>query len=104
MAVLTDLLQRAEAAGIRFHLDEGDRIVASGPRDDERLIAELREYRGTILAILQGKACSRCAETGERLVGTYWTKWRQALCVACVPRVVAGFELNGWPSVRWEEP
>lgn len=97
------VIERAARAGIRLRLD-GEYVVASGPSaPDPNLVDEIRSHRAEVVAILQGRACENCGgEAGliERLVPTYWTMWRRALCPSCVGVLVQEFdEADSWPAV-----
>jgi hypothetical protein len=94
---LIGLIARVEEAGVRLRLDKDGQLRVWTPPGAEGLVAELRPHRETLVAILTGEACSRCGSTGTRLVQTYWTDWRQALCVECIPGAVAHFDQRGWP-------
>ena len=103
MVGVTDLLARAQAAGLRLRMDDDGSIKAAGPKACEAIVGELREHRAELVAILNGTACCRCGTAGSPdhpLVATYWTEWQQALCRGCVRMVVAQFERHGWPAVE----
>jgi hypothetical protein len=103
-----ELLDRLRSLGVRLWI-EGERIEWRAHRGvmTVELLAETKAHRDEVYVLLsrEPRACARCGATDVRLIATYWTAWREALCPDCVQQLVAWFDRTGWPPVppEWLE-
>jgi hypothetical protein len=100
-----ELLNRLRSLGVELRPD-GDRIRWQAPVGvlTSELHAAAKALRNDLLVLLTQEpiTCVRCG-AGGRLVPTYWSRWREALCPSCVDLIVERFDHEGWPPVPWDD-
>jgi hypothetical protein len=92
-------LDRAQHAGLKLWTEGGTVQIEGLKPLPANLLAELRQHRAELAALLSGPSCYRCDAVRTRLVATYWTHWEQSLCPDCVADVVQEFDQHDtWPE------
>ena len=94
------LLDQARSSGLIVRA-EGSCLIVRGPRRLEALARQLLDAKPTLMPLL---LCDRCGAASGRMVPTYWTRWRQVVCVPCAALLASQFDQdNTWPSAPWSD-